>query len=62
MRWRYGRGMTHPQVWFITGAARGIGRALAVAALDAGDVQAAAEHLVSRRYFQRFMDEAEAHG
>lgn len=36
MRWRYGRGMTHPQVWFITGAARGIGRALAVAALDAG--------------------------
>ncbi len=33
---RYGRGMTHPQVWFITGAARGIGRALALAALDAG--------------------------
>lgn len=34
----------------------------AVAAIDAGDVQAAAEHLVARRYFQRFMDEAETHG
>lgn len=28
--------MSHPQVWFITGAARGIGRALTLAALDAG--------------------------
>lgn len=34
----------------------------AVAAIDAADIQAAAEHLVARRYFQRFMDEAEAHG
>jgi molecular chaperone HscB len=33
----------------------------AIAALDAGDSRAAAEHLVARRYFQRFLDEVEAH-
>ncbi|MFI2641950.1 SDR family NAD(P)-dependent oxidoreductase [Streptomyces sp. NPDC018610] len=27
----------HPQVWFITGSSRGLGRALAAAALEAGD-------------------------
>ncbi len=32
----------------------------AVAALGAGDVRAAAEHLVARRYFQRFLEETEA--
>lgn len=32
----------------------------AVAALDAGEVRAAAEHLVARRYFQRFLEELEA--
>ena len=32
----------------------------AIAALDGGEVRVAAEHLVARRYFQRFMDEVDA--
>lgn len=32
----------------------------AVAALDAGDIDDAARHLVARRYFQRFLDETES--
>lgn len=33
---------------------------LAVAALDAGQIRPAAEHLVARRYFQRFLDETDS--
>lgn len=33
----------------------------AVAAISGGDTRAAAEHLVARRYFQRFLEEAEHH-
>jgi molecular chaperone HscB len=32
----------------------------ALDALDAGDTRRAAEHLVARRYFQRFLDETDA--
>jgi molecular chaperone HscB len=32
----------------------------AIAALDRGEVRGAAEQLVARRYFQRFMDEVDA--
>jgi molecular chaperone HscB len=32
----------------------------ALAALAAGDVRGAAEHLVARRYFQRFLDETDS--
>lgn len=32
----------------------------AIAALDAGEVRRAAEHLIARRYFQRFLEETEA--
>ncbi|WP_434417575.1 Fe-S protein assembly co-chaperone HscB [Nannocystis pusilla] len=32
----------------------------AVDALDAGEVRRAAEHLVARRYFQRFLDETDS--
>lgn len=32
----------------------------AVAALELGDVNAAAQHLVARRYFQRFLDETDS--
>ena len=34
--------MTDPQVWFVTGASSGFGRAIAVAAAEAGDTVAAA--------------------